>query len=100
MFITYIMTPHESYNGIVLFTLKDFSQFLRVLMFRLFWLIGVSLPQTDCGLSVSWNPAEDPESCDEFSPASIKDKCTGPEIEVQHSVVSSVTATKESSQPH
>ncbi|XP_027147067.1 sentrin-specific protease 7 isoform X2 [Larimichthys crocea] len=40
----------------------------------------------DCGLSVSWDPAEDKGSCDEFSPTSIKDKCTDPEKEVQHSV--------------
>ncbi|TDH06723.1 hypothetical protein EPR50_G00116170 [Perca flavescens] len=40
----------------------------------------------DCGLSVSWEPAEDTGRCDEFSPASIKDKWTDPEEEVQHSV--------------
>lgn len=39
----------------------------------------------DCGLSVSWEPAEDTGSCDEFSPASIKDRLTDPEKEVQHS---------------
>ncbi|XP_039674181.1 sentrin-specific protease 7 isoform X2 [Perca fluviatilis] len=40
----------------------------------------------DCGLSVSWEPAEDTGRCDEFSPASIKDNWTDPEEEVQHSV--------------
>uniref|UniRef100_UPI0037E9901D sentrin-specific protease 7 isoform X2 n=1 Tax=Semicossyphus pulcher TaxID=241346 RepID=UPI0037E9901D len=39
----------------------------------------------DCGLSVSWEPAEDTGSCDEFSPASIKDRLSDPEKEVQHS---------------
>ncbi|KAG8000520.1 Sentrin-specific protease 7, partial [Nibea albiflora] len=34
----------------------------------------------------AWDPAEDAESCDEFSPTSIKDKCTDPEKEVQQSV--------------
>ncbi|XP_034549672.1 sentrin-specific protease 7 isoform X2 [Notolabrus celidotus] len=39
----------------------------------------------DCGLSVSWKPAEDTGDCDEFSPASIKDRLSDPEKEVQHS---------------
>ncbi|XP_026152184.1 sentrin-specific protease 7 [Mastacembelus armatus] len=30
----------------------------------------------DCGLSVSWKPAKDSSDCDEFSPASPKDRCT------------------------
>ncbi|XP_060909240.1 sentrin-specific protease 7 isoform X1 [Labrus mixtus] len=38
----------------------------------------------DCGLSVSWKPADDTGSCDEFSPASIKERLSGPEKEVQH----------------
>ena len=42
---------------------------------------------TDCGLSVSWEPAEDTGSCDEFSPASIKDRWTDPGNEVQQSLV-------------
>nr|XP_046260206.1 sentrin-specific protease 7 isoform X2 [Scatophagus argus] len=40
----------------------------------------------DCGLSVSWEPTEDRGGCDEFSPASIKDRWTDPEKEVQHSL--------------
>ncbi|XP_069010300.1 uncharacterized protein [Embiotoca jacksoni] len=40
----------------------------------------------DCGLSVSWEPSEDTESCDEFSPPSIKDTWTDPEKDVQHSL--------------
>ncbi|XP_070770637.1 sentrin-specific protease 7 [Enoplosus armatus] len=40
----------------------------------------------DCGLSVCWEPAEDTGSCDEFSPASIKDGWTDPEKEVEHSL--------------
>ncbi|XP_042282801.1 sentrin-specific protease 7 isoform X2 [Thunnus maccoyii] len=40
----------------------------------------------DCGLSVSWEPAEDTGSCDEFSPASIKDRWTDPGNEVQQSL--------------
>ncbi|KAM6978359.1 uncharacterized protein LKV04_013756 [Tautogolabrus adspersus] len=38
----------------------------------------------DCGLSVSWKPSEDIGGCDEFSPASIKDRLSDPEKEVQH----------------
>ncbi|KAK2905878.1 sentrin-specific protease 7 [Channa argus] len=33
----------------------------------------------DCGLSVSWNPAEDSRDCEELSPANIEDKCIDPE---------------------
>ncbi|KAA8587952.1 hypothetical protein FQN60_001146 [Etheostoma spectabile] len=40
----------------------------------------------DCGLSVSWEPAEDRRRCDEFSPTSIKDRWTDPEEVVQSSV--------------
>ncbi|KAM9346802.1 uncharacterized protein ABDE67_011110 [Symphorus nematophorus] len=40
----------------------------------------------DCGLSVSWDPAEDTGSCDEFSAASIKERWTDPEKEVKHSL--------------
>ncbi|XP_040004649.1 sentrin-specific protease 7 isoform X2 [Xiphias gladius] len=40
----------------------------------------------DCGLSVSWEPAENTGRCDEFSPASIKDRWTDPEKEEQHSL--------------
>ncbi|CAK6959172.1 sentrin-specific protease 7 [Scomber scombrus] len=40
----------------------------------------------DCGLSVSWEPAEDNGSCDEFSPNSIKDRWTDPANEVQQSL--------------
>ncbi|XP_037645923.1 sentrin-specific protease 7 isoform X1 [Sebastes umbrosus] len=40
----------------------------------------------DCGLSVSWDRTEDTGSCDEFSPASIKDRLTDPEKEVQHNL--------------
>ncbi|XP_040913572.1 sentrin-specific protease 7 isoform X3 [Toxotes jaculatrix] len=40
----------------------------------------------DCGLSVSWQSAEGAGGCDEFSPASIKDKWTVPEKEVQRSL--------------
>ena len=49
---------------------------------------------TDCGLSVSWEPAEDTGSCDEFSPANIKDKWTDTENEVQQSLVSTVQGHK------
>ncbi|KAM3607019.1 uncharacterized protein V6R79_000719 [Siganus canaliculatus] len=37
----------------------------------------------DCGLSVSWEPAEETGGCDEFSPAGIKENWTDPEKEVQ-----------------
>ncbi|XP_044072715.1 sentrin-specific protease 7 isoform X2 [Siniperca chuatsi] len=40
----------------------------------------------DCGLSVSWEPAEDTGGSDEFSPSSIKEGWTDPEKEVQHSL--------------
>ncbi|XP_076603385.1 uncharacterized protein LOC143330586 isoform X2 [Chaetodon auriga] len=40
----------------------------------------------DCGLSVSWESAKDTQGCDEFSPAGITDKWTGPEKEAQHSL--------------
>ncbi|XP_041662810.1 sentrin-specific protease 7 isoform X2 [Cheilinus undulatus] len=40
----------------------------------------------DCGLSLSWKPSENRETCDEFSPASIKDRLTDPEKEGQHSL--------------
>ncbi|XP_071334686.1 sentrin-specific protease 7 isoform X2 [Trachinotus anak] len=40
----------------------------------------------DCGLSVSWKPAEDTGSCDEFSPVSIKDRWTDPEKDQQHTL--------------
>ncbi|XP_023286451.1 uncharacterized protein LOC111673043 isoform X1 [Seriola lalandi dorsalis] len=40
----------------------------------------------DCGLSVSWKPAKDTGGCDEFSPASIKDRWIDPEKEQQHSL--------------
>lgn len=43
---------------------------------------------SDCGLSVSWDPAEDNGSCDEFSPNNIKDRWNDPANEVQHSLVS------------
>ncbi|KAL6101336.1 senp7 [Pungitius sinensis] len=36
----------------------------------------------DCGLSVSWEPAMDSESCDDF----IKDRLTDPEKEMEHSL--------------
>ncbi|XP_059199170.1 sentrin-specific protease 7 isoform X2 [Centropristis striata] len=39
----------------------------------------------DCGLSVSWEPAEDRGSCDEFPRTRMKDRWTDPEKEVQHS---------------
>ncbi|XP_074551364.1 uncharacterized protein LOC141808596 [Halichoeres trimaculatus] len=39
----------------------------------------------DCGLSVSWKPAEGSGGCDEFSPASIGDRLKDPEMEVRHS---------------
>lgn len=51
---------------------------------------------TDCGLSVRWEPAEDTGSCDEFSSASMKDRWTDPEKEVQHSLVSTVHGHRES----
>ncbi|XP_068428978.1 sentrin-specific protease 7 [Clinocottus analis] len=41
----------------------------------------------DCGLSVSWEPAMHTGSCDEFPPASIKDRLSDPEEEEeQHSL--------------
>ncbi|XP_051259792.1 sentrin-specific protease 7 isoform X5 [Dicentrarchus labrax] len=40
----------------------------------------------DCGLSVSWEPAEDRRSSNEFSPAAIKDRWTGSEKEVQNNL--------------
>lgn len=40
----------------------------------------------DCGLSVSWEPAEDAGGCNEFSPANIKDGLTDSEKEVQNSL--------------
>ncbi|XP_034431043.1 sentrin-specific protease 7 isoform X1 [Hippoglossus hippoglossus] len=40
----------------------------------------------DCGLSVSWEPAENTRDCDEFSPKIIKEKSAEPEKEVQQSV--------------
>lgn len=40
----------------------------------------------DCGLSVSWEPAEDTGSCDGFSQAIIKDRLSDPKKEVQHSL--------------
>ncbi|XP_070694324.1 sentrin-specific protease 7 [Pempheris klunzingeri] len=40
----------------------------------------------DCGLSVSWEPAEDVLSCDEFSPGNMKDRWTDSEKEVKHSL--------------
>ncbi|XP_049904227.1 sentrin-specific protease 7 isoform X1 [Epinephelus moara] len=40
----------------------------------------------DCGLSVSWEHAKDTGTCNEFSPASIKDGWTDPDKDVQHSL--------------
>ncbi|KAI3355843.1 hypothetical protein L3Q82_004406 [Scortum barcoo] len=40
----------------------------------------------DCGLSVSWDSAEDTGGCKTFSPAGIKDKWDGAEKEAQHSL--------------
>ena len=54
------------------------------------WLTSASLPYTDCGLSVRWDPAEDSGGCDEFSPACIKDRWTDSEKELQHSLVSTI----------
>lgn len=54
----------------------------------------VSLAHTDCGLSVSWEPAEDTGGCEEFSPASIKERWTDPEKDVLHSLVSTVQGHK------
>ncbi|XP_068615011.1 sentrin-specific protease 7-like [Brachionichthys hirsutus] len=40
----------------------------------------------DCGLSVSWEPADDGNSCDEFSPACMGEKWTDPDKEVRDSL--------------
>lgn len=55
----------------------------------------VSLAHTDCGFSVSWEPAEDTGSCDEFSPASIKERWTDPEKDVLNSLVSAIQSHRE-----
>ncbi|XP_042350713.1 sentrin-specific protease 7 [Plectropomus leopardus] len=47
---------------------------------------GDKFEVVDCGLSVSWKPAKDTGSGDEFSPANIKDGWTDPDKEVQHSL--------------
>ncbi|XP_068185881.1 sentrin-specific protease 7 isoform X2 [Antennarius striatus] len=40
----------------------------------------------DCGLSVSWEPADDKDSCDEFSPVCMKEKWTDPDEDLQDSL--------------
>ncbi|XP_008279807.1 sentrin-specific protease 7 isoform X2 [Stegastes partitus] len=40
----------------------------------------------DCGLSVSWEPTENKDGCDDFSPASVKDRWTDSEKDVQQNL--------------
>ena len=63
--------------------------FSHICLFEREWLIIVSLSDVDCGLSVSWEPAENTRDCSEFSPK-IKEKWTEPEKEVHQSVVGPV----------
>lgn len=42
----------------------------------------------DCGLSVRWQPDENIESYNDFSPTNVKDKWTDPENIVKPSLVS------------
>lgn len=83
-------SPHKALKSLFFYFLIVAAVRLSVLCVYCDNLVSVYLSHTDCGLSVRWDHAEDTGSCDEFSPASIKDRLTDPEKEVQHNLVSTV----------